>query len=381
MKKLLIIVLVFICTMLVACGGESETPKTTKAEEIETTESAAPVETESSKLEAPTVPDNGESFVLTVATPQPAESAGGKVLQAACDEMNQQSNGRLEFQIYFSNQLVPVFDSLNAVKSGAVDIAFFPTSTHADYMPIHGNLLILPFIGYPGDDSIAEVYTKLCEEFPEIQNEFIAHGVTPLSTFYFVREDMYFTNKKKVETPADFAGLKVAISNAPVGRIVDSYGGAPVTTTQGDIYTNLSGGVTESVIHHTSFIKAGGCEELIKSVTMFGSTGLVREMGVYVISTPKMEKIPTVLQEIIVAGFQKVAAGTIAADNGLYNVVMDNLKNRGCEFTELTDDQVAPFAEAAKDVQQEVIKSVTNAGVKNAQSIFDRAREISEEYK
>lgn len=344
MKKLLAMILALtLCFSLVACGGNGDSDKTYK---------------------------------LTISTPQPAESAAGKVLQAACDEMTEKSEGRLEFEIFFSGQLVPVFKSLESVQNGTVDIAFFPTSTHADYLPINGNLLILPFIGYPGDDSIDQVYADLCEQFPEIVSEITDKGVTPLSTFFFGREDLYFTNDKSVQTTADFAGLKVAISNAPVGSIVDDLGGAPVTTTQGDIYTNLSGGVTESVIHHTSFLLAGGCVELVKSATMFGSTGLVREMGMYVIKTDTLEDMPEDLQTILKEGIAGVGKGTVAADNNIYNMVMGKLKEAGCKFTELTDEQVEPFMKAAEKVQADVISQISGT-VPNAQAIFDKAQELS----
>lgn len=324
--------------------------------------------------------NDGKTYTLSITTPQPAESAAGKVLQAACDSMTEETGGQLKFDIYYSSQLVPVFDTLKSVSGGIVDIGFAPTSTQSDYMPINGKLLILPFLGYPGDDSIADVYAALSEEFPEIEEEIQAQGVTSLSTFFFGREDLYFTNGKSVHTPADISGLKIAIANAPVGTIVNNLGGAPVTTTQGDAYTNLDGGVVEALIHHTSFIKAGGCEELITSATMFGSTGLVREMGKYIMNTDKLNELPADLQETLKAGFEQVAAGTVAADNGMYDAVTKTLTEAGCEYTWLTDDEVEAFAEATKSVQDDIIAEVAATGV-DAQAIFDRAQELSEQYK
>lgn len=371
MKKLIALLLALaLCVSLAACGSSDSGSK----EPANTGSNGA--STDSGSSEKPAVENTGKTYSFGISTPQPAESAAGKVLQAACDEMTEKSNGQLEFSIYFSGQLVPVFNSLESVQNGTVDIAFFPTSTHADYLPINGNLLILPFIGYPGDDSIDEVYAQLCEEYPEIVSEVTDKGVTPLTTFFFGREDLYFTSVKSVESTSDFAGLKVAIANAPVGSIVNDFGGAPVTTTQGDIYTNLSGGVTDSVIHHTSFLMAGGCVELIKSATMFGSTGLVREMGMYVMNTDTLNKLPDDLKAILTEGFAGVGKGTVAADNNIYNVVMGKLQEAGCQFTELTDEQVKPFMEAAKDVQSEVINQVSGS-VPNAQAIFDRVQELS----
>ena len=363
MKKLTAILLALVlCLSLAACG--EKTPSGSNPSDSGGNNS---------------VENTGKTYKLSISTPQPAESGAGKVLQAACDEMTEKTNGQLKFDIYYSSQLVPVFNSLESVQNGTVDIAFFPTSTHADYLPINGNLLILPFIGYPGDDSIDEVYSQLCEEFPEILSEVTDKGVTPLSIFFFGREDLYFTNGKSVETPSDFAGLKVAIANAPVGSIVNDLGGAPVTTTQADIYTNLSGGVTESVIHHTSFLRAGGCEELITSATMFGSTGLVREMGMYVINTDVLNELPDDLRAILEDGIVGVGKGTVAADNGIYTSVTEALTAAGCQYTQLTDEQVAPFMEAAKEVQAGVISQVAATGV-NAQAIFDRAQELSAQH-
>lgn len=370
MKKLIALLLALaLCVSLAACGSSG-------SKEPANSDSSNTPAADTGSSEKPAVENTGKTYHFGISTPQPAESAAGKVLQAACDEMTEKSNGQLEFDIYFSGQLVPVFNSLESVQNGTVDIAFFPTSTHADYLPINGNLLILPFIGYPGDDSIDEVYAQLCEEFPEIVSEVTDKGVTPLTTFFFGREDMYFTSTKSVTSTADFAGLKVAIANAPVGSIVNDFGGAPVTTTQGDIYTNLSGGVTDSVIHHTSFLMAGGCVELIKGATMFGSTGLVREMGMYVMNTDTLNKLPDDLKAILTEGFAGVGKGTVAADNNIYNVVMGKLKDAGCQFTELTDEQVKPFMEAAKEVQSDVIAQVSGS-VPNAQAIFDKAQELS----
>lgn len=381
MKKMFsaLIAAALMCTLILSgCSGSA--PATTAAPET----TAAPAQTEQTETQAPETEapeteteevDDGSSYTFSVNTPQPAESAAGKLLQATCDRITEESNGRLSFDLYFSGQLLTVFDTVSGVSNGLADIAFLPTSTSPDYFPINGKLLILPFLGMPGDDSINDVYATLCEEFPEIEGEVEAQNMKSLATFFFLREDLYFTSEKNVEKVEDFAGLKIAVANSYVGKLVNNCGGAPVTVTQGDVYTTVESGVVDGLIHHDAFIRAGGAVELFKSVTMFGEEGMVREMGKFFMNLDSYNQLPSSLKKILEDNFQQLAKDIAAADIQVSTGVKEQLQASGCVFTELTEEQVAPFKEAAKAVQDECISELDGNGIPATQ-IFERLQEL-----
>ena len=380
-KKVISVVIAaaLLCT-LVLSGCSSSTPATTAAPET----TAAPAETQGQETEAPETEapeteteevDDGSSYTFSVNTPQPAESAAGKLLQATCDRITEETGGRLTFDVYFSGQLLTVFDTVSGVSNGLADIAFLPTSTSPDYFPINGKLLILPFLGMPGDDSINDVYATLCEEFPEIEGEVEAQNMKTLSTFFFLREDLYFTGDDKVEKVEDFAGKKIGVSNSYVGKLINNAGGAPVTVTQGDVYTTVESGVVDGLVHHDAFIRAGGAVELFHSVTMFGDEGMVREMGKFFMNLDSYNQLPSTLKKVLEDNFQQLAKDIAAADLEVSAGVKGQLQGAGCTFTELTEEQVAPFKEAAKAVQDECISELEGNGIP-AQAIFDRLQDL-----
>ena len=370
-KKIIasITAIVLASTFILAGCAQSKPNETTKS--AETTKSVETTE----NTETVSEPEDNIIYSLSVNTPQPAESAAGKLLGETCAKLEEESNGRLKFDVYYSGQLLTVFDTVNGVSSGICDIAFLPTSTNPDFFPINGKLLILPFLGMPADDSIMDVYDKLCEEFPEIEGEVEAQNMRTLSTFFFLREDLYFTGDQKVEALSDLSGKKIAVANSFVGTLINNNGAAPVTVTQGDVYTTVESGVVDGLIHHDAFIRAGGAVELFKAVTMFGDDGIVREMGKFFMNNDSYNNLPSDLQDLIDSEFQALAKAIADADKGVSEGVKGELQNKGCTITELTNEQVKPFEEAAKEVHEQCISNLSSQGIP-AQDIYDKLVEL-----
>jgi len=119
---------------------------------------------------------SGETYNLIVALSIPAESPFGKVWTEYTGKMTEVSNGRLTFEMYFSNQLMPIFELFKGISDGLADMTFLPVNISPDYLPISGKLLDMPMLNWGGQKR-HENYSKLKAEFPEIGEEFIKHNM------------------------------------------------------------------------------------------------------------------------------------------------------------------------------------------------------------
>ena len=102
--------------MLAACGGTSDTSTTAGASDTSTAAGTA----------ASTAPTTGEQVLIRMTTPVPGGDEFLTWAQEGMDRFNARTNGAYKIEIFPGGQLGPFPESLDAIRTGAIEAGLVP---------------------------------------------------------------------------------------------------------------------------------------------------------------------------------------------------------------------------------------------------------------
>jgi TRAP-type C4-dicarboxylate transport system substrate-binding protein len=183
-----------------------------------------------------------ESTVLKFATALPPQAPPAVYAKKIVDNFNKRVEGRYKIEFYPGGSLCTMEESMDMLRSGAIDIVDFPL----EYLT--GNdqrfaAITLPLIVDDFDAAVSYLdnLNKL------LFNDILAEKVNgmPLVTFTTGLQE-YFSVKKPVKTLEDWKGLLIWVATAAEGETVKTFGASPVSLPFFDGYPALEKGVVDA---------------------------------------------------------------------------------------------------------------------------------------
>lgn len=277
----------------------------------------------------------------------------GESADLMAQRIEEMSGGRLKIQVYGGGELVPPFESFDAVSQGVAEMGHGASYYWAGKMPAAQFFSGLPF-GMNNDQMNAWIYfgggLKLWEETYEKFN------LLPMPVANTGGQTGGWFNKE-INSIEDFRGLKMRIPGLG-GRVVTKAGGTTVLSPAAELYTNLERGVIDALewigpyhdylmgfhkiakhYYYPGWHEPNGCIELIVNKSAF-------------------EKLPKDLQTIIRVAAESsniLSMSEFLKKNHEYFVKMKNEEN--VNFTQFPDDVMTKLKLTASDVIQEIIES------------------------
>jgi TRAP-type C4-dicarboxylate transport system substrate-binding protein len=149
-------------------------------------------------------------------------------------------------EIHHSESLVKFAESLDAVRTGTVELAQWPIDMFGN-LDARFNTMGLPFLfnnveaNVAGIDILLPDFSAICEEKfnQKLIGIYTATSLDPLS-------------RKPIRTLDDWKGLLVQTLNPPSSVAVEKLGGSPVSIPWPDAYTSLDKGVVDAVMCSTN---------------------------------------------------------------------------------------------------------------------------------
>jgi len=182
------------------------------------------------------------TLVLQDNAPPPG-GARSQAVQWWMDEVTKRSNGKITFDAYWAESLVPVKETLPAVGTGLADCGMITTGYFIGQLPLH-NLGNIP-AGAASDYASVHAFCDLYEEFPEMRAELTRQGVKMLWMSGMPPMQLQFT--KPVRTLEDMKGLKVRTYGLSA-KMVEAWGATPVAMPFTEIYEALKLGTIDGAV-------------------------------------------------------------------------------------------------------------------------------------
>lgn len=183
-----------------------------------------------------------DSVVLKVAMLGPKHIAMMRATQLIMDRVEQASNGRLKFEYYYSDSLIPAKEAVEGLKEKIADIATIIPA----YTPGKLPLLSVGFVPVTGNSyfSAAMAMADLCKT-PELEAELGKWGIRYLSHLQTSSNGVW--SKKVLNSIADMKGMKIRSIGAQA-TLVKALGAVPVATIGTEIYTALQRGTLDGAV-------------------------------------------------------------------------------------------------------------------------------------
>ncbi len=286
--------------------------------------------------------DKGETFKLVIAHDAIDSSSWSKAINKFAELAKEQSEGRLEFQIYGNSQLGSQKQVLESMDLGTVDItyAFDPLSMWVPEINTYNFLYLFKDLDHIRAVDSGEVGTKIKKLVIE------KAGMRPIMSF--MREARQLTSSKPINSIEDVKGMKIRVAQSAASiNAWEALGAKPVPMPMGEVFSALQQGVIDGQENPNSIIYARKIYEVNKYVALTNH----QYAPIWVlISEDKYQSLPKDLQEVILNAASEAEAYEAEIAQEEWNEMRSTLENEGVEFTQ---PDVSGFQEAVKDVYKD----------------------------
>ncbi|MDT8893067.1 TRAP transporter substrate-binding protein [Halomonas sp. I1] len=253
------------------------------------------------------------------------------------EEVEANSDGRIEVQLYPNEQLGAEMDVINSIQLGTADMTITGESLQ-NWAP-KAAMMAVPYAFRDSEHLEQAVEGEIGEEIEAQITE--RANLVPLA--WFERGPRHLTSNRPIEKPEDLDGLRLRVPNVPL--FVDTWealGARPTPMAFSEVFTSLQQNTIEGQENPLSLIESASFDEVQDYVNL---TGHVRSWIYVVIGKDKLDSMPEDLQQVVFEAadtMQAHEADLFAEDE---ERLRQDLEERGMEFVEVDTDA---FAEQAR---------------------------------
>lgn len=197
----------------------------------------------------------------------PAHIITSSIVEPLTESLATASNGDLTIRVYPGGELGPgPVEQYGRVVQGVADMAWGLAGYNSQQFPL-SMIVELPGIvdeAGSGHAAMWRVYDDyLTAEFP---------GTRPLA-LWTSEPNVLIMRDKDVRTPADMAGLKIRVSGAFPGQVIEALGATPVQMPANEMYNAMQTGLIDGIMTGASAIQDFKINEVARSYTTGPSLG------------------------------------------------------------------------------------------------------------
>ena len=303
-----------------------------------------------------------ETYTLKVGHFLPSTSnAQVNIIEPWCEQLRQDSNDRLQCQLYPSMQLGGTPARLaDMARTGVADIVWTAPAYSAGKFPRVEALelpFMLPYGGKEGNEIIWEFYQQYA------QDDFKDYKV--LSVFGDGGMNLH-TRGKAVKTLTDLKGLKIRASSRTAAKSLEALGATPVSMPPAQMTEAISKGVVDGALASWEVVPATKLDEVTQyhSATPKGETAFGYTVLTMLMNQKKFDSLPKDLQEVIDRNSGKALSERFAT---AWDIAMDKARD-----ATPAEGLIAISAEDYKAMQA-ATAGVADAWIKDTKGIDGKA--------
>ncbi len=326
MKKILSIMIVCMLIVgLVGCGNKQETSNGGSKEESQSS-------------------DNDKKIVIKFGHVESEDRSIHKSVEEFEKYVEQETDGKVDIQIFPNAQLGAERQSIEAVSLGTMQMTTASTGVMTMYDEKF-SVLDLPFLFNSREAAYAAVDGALGDELNAIAENY---GMTTLG--YQDNGLRHISNSvRPINEPADLDGIKIRVMEVPLYiDLFKSLGANPTPMSFGEVYTALQQGTVDAQENGASLVYSSKFHEV---QDYYSLTGHVYSLDIAVVNTDFFNGLPEDIQTIIMDGAEKcLAKGQREIEGASEQEFLDKLAADGMEINEITSENRVKFAEMVKPV-------------------------------
>jgi TRAP-type C4-dicarboxylate transport system substrate-binding protein len=283
--------------------------------------------------------------VLRLAVPSPEGDPIVTNIENWVKDFNAQAKGKYVIEIHPGESLVKFADSLDALRTGAVEMDVWPIGAFSSVDPNFA-AAELPFL-VNSVQADAAMQVEMLPVYDEITKK--KFNCKVLYSFTCLGVDIMST--KPIHDLNDWKGLLVQSVSPQTAKFVELLGGAPVSMGFADAYQALQKKIIEATCQSTSFMIQFKLEEVAKYVL----SGYLTPAAVAVaINLDTYNKMPKDMRDLLDKICKQAQTDTNNFFIDVYNKNLDTLTNSGVTVYRLPKVERDKWAELLKPYDEEL---------------------------
>jgi len=290
-------------------------------------------------------------FTMRLSHQYPPGHQMAKVLEQFASEVKAGTAGKLEVQIYGSEQLYKAAQNHAAVARGQVESAAILNFQWGATIP-EMNVSSIPFLmtradqlkKFPSSEAAALLNKKIEER-----------GVKPIAWLVDANDGIFTSGKQALVKPADFKGIKIRGLSKLFDAGLAAVGASPSAMPGSEVYQALESGVIDASLTGV----AAAYSRRFYEVQKFGAAStIVTAYSNIVVNPAWWNKLPDDAKKTVLSAAQKAEVAMTPTSDEVDPEDIKRLKDKGMNVVVLTKAQEK---ELAAVMQPAVIKAFTES--------------------
>ncbi|MGO1344488.1 C4-dicarboxylate ABC transporter [Chromohalobacter japonicus] len=269
--------------------------------------------------------------------------------------VEEESDGRIDVQIFPNEQLGTEMEVINSIQLGTADMTITGESLQ-NWAP-KAAMMAVPYAFRDSEHMRKAVEGDIGKQIEQQIEE--KAGLVPIA--WFERGPRELTSNQPIKKPSDLDGLRLRVPNVPL--FVDTWqalGAKPTPMAFSEVFTSLQQGTIDGQENPLSLIESASFNEVQDYVNM---TDHVRSWIYVVIGKNKLESMPEDLQEVVLDAAQQMQSYETKLFDEDQKRLRNALEEAGMEFVEVDQKAFADEAEPAvkaslNDEQQKLYEAI-----------------------
>lgn len=157
------------------------------------------------------------------------------------EDLTEISGGRMQLEIYPSQQLGTERECIELLQIGSLDMTKVSVGVMENFAP-RMKVFGLPYLFRDREHSFAVLDGPIGQEMLDEGTQFWIKGLG----YYDAGSRSFYTKDKPINSPDDLKGLKIRVMESVTAMdMVKSFGGSPTPISWGELYTSLQQGVVD----------------------------------------------------------------------------------------------------------------------------------------
>lgn len=320
-----------------------------------------------------------EPVTLHVQSPSAKGASGGQHIENYAKAVSEWSDGKVTFDIVYSNAVAKPVETDDALRDGRLDIGQVMGAYEPQEYPAVAALNTASVL----DDNSIVVGSLSSNAWPvdvafnspEIVAEFEDHGLKMLLPSFNSGSIALICSQARDEL-ADLKGQSVASGSVTLGRQVSDLGANPVSIGYTEYYESLQRGVAACAATTLTAGMIAGIMEVAPHVVVDPDAGFANTSGALAMNLEVWDSLPLVTRQLLWDRLDVFVTGSM-------NKIWEGTVNASATVAE-HGGSVEPFAEDARATlnatNEAILQSLTDQAPGGAEFV-DRARATSERWR
>jgi TRAP-type C4-dicarboxylate transport system substrate-binding protein len=289
-------------------------------------------------------------------------------MDSFAEKFNKRSNGKVIVEHHPGESLVKIIETLDAVRTGAVEMAGWAIGMYANVEPRFA-AAELPFLA-----NSVEADAAINVELMPYYNEFAEKKFNQKMIFTYTCVALDIVSTKPVKTVADWKGLLTQSVSPQSANFIESMGGAPVAMPWPEGYQALQKGVVNATTQSSNMVIMFKLHEVAKYMTR---GYLIPAAIVISMNMDAFRKMPKDMQNLMVEVGLEQQKESNAFFCSVASKNTDILRDMGMEVYELPKAERDIWKEKLKPYCESLYKKM---GPEFSQKVKEVAAKVNAKY-